>query len=191
MTPILGITASSITSSFIGGDYESIATVTVTTATQADVEFTSIPGTYQHLQIRGLWKDTRAIFTYDNIKLTYNGDTATTNYSTHQLEGDGASATSAAYTSSDGTGIAYPTTVPNNSVADTFGAFVIDILDYANTNKYTTNRVLSGFDTNGAGRVSLASGLWMNTNAVTSIKLAGFNGNWVQYSTFALYGIKG
>ncbi len=174
------------------GDYESIQTHVVGAGGQASVTFTSIPSTYKHLQIRGIWKDNRPTFTYDNVVIQYNGDTSTTTYAAHQAEGSGSGTpAAAAFTSSSGTGIAYPQTIPNNSVASTFGAFVIDVLDYANTNKYKTNLVLSGFDTNGAGRVSVASGLWMNTNAITSITLAGFNGSWSQYSHFALYGSRG
>ena len=36
------------------GDFESIATVTVGSGGASSIEFTSIPGTYQHLQVRGL-----------------------------------------------------------------------------------------------------------------------------------------
>lgn len=172
------------------GAMDALATVTVPSGGVSSITFAGIPQGYKHLQIRGIWKDNRPTFTYDNMLLQYNGDTSTTTYAAHQLEGDGSSASAAAFTSSSGTGIAYPQTVPNNSVANVFGAFVIDILDYADTNKYKTNRVLSGFDSNGAGRVSLASGLWINTNAITSITLAGFNGSWVQYSQFALYGVR-
>jgi hypothetical protein len=49
---ILGIIASSRLAAV--GDYESIATVSVGGGGAADVEFTSIPGTYTHLQIRAL-----------------------------------------------------------------------------------------------------------------------------------------
>ena len=75
-----------------------------------------------------------------------------------------------------------------------FSAGVLDILDYANVNKYTTTRVLSGFNTNGSANgtaVFLSSGLWMSTSAVTSITLTGRSTNIGQYSSFALYGIKG
>jgi hypothetical protein len=47
---ILGIIASSKLSAV--GDYESIATVTVGSGGAANVEFTSIPATYTHLQLR-------------------------------------------------------------------------------------------------------------------------------------------
>jgi hypothetical protein len=49
---ILGIIASSRLAAV--GDFESIATVSVGSGGAADVEFTSIPATYTHLQIRGI-----------------------------------------------------------------------------------------------------------------------------------------
>jgi len=79
----------------------------------------------------------------------------------------------------------------NTAGANIFGAFVADILDYKNTNKYKTIRALSGNDQNGGGLIGFHSGLWQNTNAITSITITEFNGNnWMQYSHFALYGCK-
>jgi hypothetical protein len=73
-----------------------------------------------------------------------------------------------------------------------FGANIIDILDYANTNKYKTTRTLSGGDNNGSGFVQFMSGNWRNTNAVTSIDIFQVDGDTIaEYSQFALYGIKG
>ena len=78
------------------------------------------------------------------------------------------------------------------SSANIFGAIVIDILDYANTSKYKTARLLGGADQNGSGEVWSHSGNWRNTTAISSIKLLeAVTGNFVQYSHFALYGIKG
>jgi hypothetical protein len=71
-----------------------------------------------------------------------------------------------------------------------YGVGVIDLLDYTNTNKYKTKRAISGLDVNGSGGgIDIDSSLWMNTNAVTSIKLFPDVGSLVQYSTFALYGV--
>ena len=81
-----------------------------------------------------------------------------------------------------------------SAASNTSGIFsggVIDILDYANTNKYKTSRGLSGYDANGSGLLYLASGLWMNTAAITSIEITDALGNFATNSTFALYGIKG
>jgi len=43
------------------GDFESIATVTVGAGGSSEINFTSIPSTYQHLQIRILSRDNRAL----------------------------------------------------------------------------------------------------------------------------------
>jgi hypothetical protein len=53
---------------------------------QTNVEFTSIPQTYTHLQIRVLGQDDRATYADDNMKLQFNLDTAT-NYSAHFVKG--------------------------------------------------------------------------------------------------------
>jgi hypothetical protein len=77
---------------------------------------------------------------------------------------------------------------------DQFSPFVFDILDYTNTNKYKTIRTLSGTNNNSAGTnsyVRFSSGLWMNTNAITSVTIYAASGNFAQHSQLALYGIKG
>ena len=184
MTPILGITASSITASTLG-DFESIATVTVGSGGASTIEFTSIPSTYQHLQIRLLARSTS---TSSDGYIRFDGDTAS-NYGAHYLYGDGSSALSGANT---------PTSLPNaayfatsGSGSNTFGVAVIDILDYANTNKNKTYRSLSGFDNNGSGLIVLYSGLWRSTNAIDSITLLRPPSNsFAQYTHAALYGIK-
>jgi hypothetical protein len=118
--------------------------------------------------------------------LTMNGDSAN-NYATHNIYGNGSVAGAEAY--------------PNNSSmsgglltasSDTgFGVAVLDILDYTNTSKNTTVRVLTGRDNNGSGVVSLSSGVWLNTAAVNRIDITVNAGNWATTSQFALYGIKG
>jgi hypothetical protein len=68
----------------------------------------------------------------------------------------------------------------------------MDILDYTSTNKNKTVRSLGGFDRNGGGIITLSSSLWFKTpEAITSIRLKPQSSSWTQYSSFALYGIKG
>jgi hypothetical protein len=69
-------------------------------------------------------------------------------------------------------------------------AGIIDIHDYASTTKNKTTRMFGGIDKNGSGEVSLFSGLWRNTSAITSINIYMSSGNWTTDSTFSLYGIK-
>ena len=168
--------------------YESIATVTVGVGGAASAVFSSIPSTYKNLQIRLLTKSNRA----DNneaIGIQFNGDTGN-NYGTHGLWGDGSS-TAAAQLNYPGAAISLPW-VPGALSTSAWGGAIIDILDYTNTNKNKTVRGLQGYDNNGNGQAGFASGLWTNTSAITSITVKPFYGTlWNQYSSFALYGIKG
>jgi hypothetical protein len=154
------------------GDFDSIATTTVGSGGAADITFSSIPSTYTHLQIRGILKDGGA-------QIVVNADTGA-NYRRHVLYGDGSSAGAA--TATNFSIATYSTS------ANIFAGNIIEILDYANTNKYKTFRVLAGFDANGSGEAILHSGLWLSTSAITSIKFQG--ATIAQYSQLALYGIK-
>jgi hypothetical protein len=70
-----------------------------------------------------------------------------------------------------------------------FGAFVLDILDYADTNKYKTIRCLSGDDRNGSGDIVFTSGNWRNTAAINYIRIYIASINFVTGTQFALYGV--
>ncbi len=171
------------------GAYDSIATVTVGGAGAATIDFTSIPSTYKHLQIRGIGRTARAAVD-DGLYIRFNSDSGG-NYVAHSLVGNGTTASSFLATSVTDTEIETYWMPGNNASASIFGTAVMDILDYADTNKYTVLRSLGGNDRNGSGYLGLASGLWKNTAAVTSITLIAGNSTWLQYSSFALYGIKG
>lgn len=176
----LGIYASSITGGLSTSSYESISTTTVGSGGATDITFSSIPSTYKHLQIRGIM---RMSSNADGPTMRFNNDTTTSNYRMHYLQGNGSAASAGTIANN----FYDPITMPNG--ANIFGGFVIDILDYTDTNKYTTIRTLEGFDANGSGYVTFTSGLWMSTSAITSIKMAGTTIQ--QYSQAALYGIKG
>ena len=171
----------------VPNSFESIATVSVSTA-QAEIEFTSIPATYTHLQIRGIARVSRST-TATYLRLRFNND-ATTAYSYHGVSGNGSTTGTDAGASQDFIEtLRFPGAT---SSANIFGAIVIDILDYANTSKYKTARLLGGADQNGSGEIWFHSGNWRNTTAISSIKLLeAVTGDFVQYSHFALYGIKG
>jgi hypothetical protein len=183
MTPILGILASSYPAV---GDYDSIATVTVGGGGAASIDFTSIPSGYSHLQVRGIGRGTTAD-TSVLLRIQLNSDTGN-NYARHIITGDGSSVGIAADASQSVGGVG--NIAAANATASIFGIAVFDILDYANTNKYKTIRSLAGNDRNGSGVVGLYSSLWVNTNAITAIKLFPSAANFAQYSSFALYGIK-
>jgi hypothetical protein len=168
--------------------FNSIATTTLNTSTTT-ITFNSIPSTYTHLQIRGIARTDRSDGNQDALKIRYNSDTGN-NYTIHYLLGNGGSASANGTTPSSAN---FADGITNSvSAANSFGAFVVDILDYANTNKYKTVRAFSAREDGSAGAVWFESGLWINTNAITSITITPNTGpNFVQYSHFALYGIKG
>ena len=168
------------------GSYESIATVTVGSGGSSSISFTSIPGTFSHLQIRATARSTYN-GTGDGYKILFN-DIGGTSYAYHILIGNGSTASTANNTSASFfLGGDLPAATETSGI---FGSTVIDILDYANTNKYKTTRALSGDDRNGSGSVRFISSLFMSTNAITRIDISSFNnGNFAQYSSFALYGV--
>jgi hypothetical protein len=158
---------------------EPIAT-TLLGSSSASVTFSNIPNTYKHLQIRGIVVPATGTA---SMTVQYNGDATTTNYYYHRLQGTGAAAGAGAgnlFRLLDTTG-----------TGSYFCSFVVDILDYANGNKFKTTRALSGYDANGSGEIDLTSNLWSNTAPITSIKLSSDSANFNTNSRFSLYGIRG
>lgn len=161
--------------------YESIQTYTLTT-TQSSIDFTSIPATYKHLQLRIYQMNTATATT--NLRM--NNDSGS-NYARHYLYGGGSSAVGAAGSASQTSiGVLYNESTSYASVA------VIDLLDYTSTNKNKTVRSLNGWDANGSGYVFFYSGLWMNSStAVDRLTFTPDGGTFASGTRFALYGIKG
>jgi hypothetical protein len=185
--PILGIMASSRLSWEPAGAYDSLATVTVGVGGAASVSFTSIPSTYKHLQIRQIAKSTS---TGGYILLRPNNDSTFTNFRWHYVAGDGATATASNGQSASLTGVVLNNSLVASSATSVFSASIVDILDYADTNKNKTFRTIEGWDQNGSGNIGLDSSLWLSTTAISSIVLVPSTASFAQYSSFALYGIK-
>lgn len=163
--------------------YESIATG-VGTGSSGTITFSSISGTYKHLQVR--WMATAS--TGGAIYVNLNGDSGS-NYSAHNINGNGSVAGAQAQSAASN-----PLIIRNGGITttgDTMTVGVFDLLDYAQTTKNKTWRNLGGYDANGSGLIELASGAWYNTAAVTSISFIHNGGNFTTDATFALYGIKG
>jgi hypothetical protein len=161
-----------------------LATVSLTTATSSIV-FSGIPADYTHLQIRGTIIGSATSW----VRMQINSDTAS-NYSMHELRGNGSSATAAAALTADHmwlgltTSSSYPT------------SFVTDLLDYRNTSKLKVARSLYAQDQNGAGQTGLTSAVWfkagsgVTSDAITSLTFLINGGNFNANSQIALYGIK-
>lgn len=168
----------------VAGAYDSIATG-VGTGSNDEITFSSIPSTYTHLQVRGI---ANAANVASTINVRLNGDGAS-NYTRHRLLGDGSSASAVGQTSQVQIPFLSNSGLP--TLSNSYGAFVLDILDYTNASKYKTIRILSGADNNGSGSIDFTSGLWLNTAAVTSVTLRINTSTFSTPTQFALYGIKG
>ena len=190
--PIPGIFASSFHSSLpaFQGDYWAFNSTTLASAASS-VTFTGIPQNYTHLQIRAIGRSTNASAA-DQVLLQMNGDTSSADYAFHQIYGNGTSAAADGYGTGTLGGVSPAIRLTGASATSgIFGVTVIDILDYTNTNKYKTVRTLNGYDSNGSGEVHFVSGLWLSTSAITSLNfIIQAGGNFAQYTSFALYGVK-
>jgi len=161
--------------------------ITVGSSSVSDITFTNIPNTYTHLQVRGILRDTSG--GPEMLRVNINGVTDSSKYVWHNMTTDGSSY-SAGHSIGQGDTyfrlIRHPGT---NAGANFFGVVIIDILDYANTNKFKTVKAIGGYDANGSGWPSVNSAVYRETNAVSSIKFSS-GGSLAQYSQFALYGVK-
>lgn len=169
--------------------FESIATVTAA-GSETSINFSSIPSTYKHLQIRfstrGLWAATGL----DSIRMQVNSSTGF-NYTNHELRANGSSVTVTGFDATWDNAVYLRFAQPgDNNTANIFSGGIIDIIDYASTTKNKTISCFIGCDLNGSGGIELNSSAWLQTTAISSIQFLygnGFKAN----STISLYGIKG
>lgn len=167
-----------------GRTYTPIATTRLSSA-QANVEFSSISGSYTDLVlvVNASFQNNTPMY------IRFNGDTTNT-YSETFILGTGSAASSGRYTASGlgGNGIlvdnwngtsGFPST-------DISGNAFINIQNYSNTTTHKTALIRAG---NAGTWTASAVGLWANTAAITSIVIRPFSGNINPGSTFTLYGI--
>jgi len=173
------------------GSYESIATVVVPSGGSSSIAFTSIPSTYQHLQIRGIARSTTGTSGVNIMYFRFNSDSAS-NYSAHNVYGNGSSAAALQTTGQTYGWMGRTSTPRTGNGASIFSGFVIDVLDYTSTNKNKTVKTITGSNNNSTtDAVELCSSLWFATPAaVNRIDLYDESGNFAEYSHFALYGVK-
>lgn len=168
--------------------YQAIASVTVGSGGAGSIDFTSIPSTFTDLVLKVSARTSGSTANgWQSGALTFNGSTS--GYSGILLAGRGdlapvsiTSATSSiefAFYSNDA-----------SSTASTFANNEIYIPNYAgSTNKSISSDIA---EENNAARAlaGLCAGLWSNSAAINQITLTSNNGNFAQYSTAYLYGIK-
>lgn len=157
----------------------------VLSSSASSVTFSDIPGTYTDLVLLSSARTNRNDGTLtDGIKIRFNGDTATGNYSERRLYSTGSTVVS-------NTEVAFGgyTTV-TGTTADTFGNSAAYIPNYAGSTKKSLS-VESVTENNAtAAFILIDAVLWQGTDAITSIALTPDVGtNFVSGSSFYLYGI--
>ncbi len=166
--------------------YKEIQTVTVGSGGAANIEFTSIPGTYTDLVIK-LSSRTDRVATNADCFIKFNNNTS--NYTVRKLFGGGGS-TSTGSQSSPAQGIG--TSNGSNNTASTFASTEIYIPNYTSSNNksYSVDAVQESNDASSNIYATLLAGLWSNSSAITQITLyIEESRNWVQHTTATLYGI--
>lgn len=159
--------------------YIALATTTLTNATST-VTFGSIPSGYRDLLVVINTRTNTA--GPDSMGIRFNGDNGS-NYSNVRMVANSSGVSSY----SDTTSVAY-IAVPVSS--STPLATTVHIMDYSATDKHKT---IISRGSQGDGWVTLHSGRWANTAAITSVTITPPPGSsWTMSSggTISLYGIR-
>ena len=178
--PIAGVIASSISGNLSTNNFFLIQQLSPSAV--STVTFNSIPGTYKHLIMRF-----NLICTSSgaNFQTQFNGDSSSADYVSHRLYGNGSTTNAGGYSA----GVFGYVLQFNNGAVVTYPTIgIIDVMDYANTNKNKTVKSLMGANQNtSTGNIQLNSGLWLSTAAINSLTFAVSSGTYT--GTISLYGV--
>jgi hypothetical protein len=179
-------------STVVINSFESIASTSLTSATSSIV-FSSIPTNFTHLQIRGIVRLTAAT-NQKTPAIRMNGASALGSYRTHTLISK--ASTPSSYETGPTTMLEFYEGPAGSQASGVFGAVIIDILDYRNTNKNKVAKITYGMDNanaNGSNTISVFTGVYNSTSAITEVSLIeqGGTDNYAVGTTWSLYGIKG
>jgi hypothetical protein len=164
--------------------YTLIQSVTVGSGGTASIEFVGIPQTYTDLLVVASLRGDAAV-NYQTNRMKINGSTS--NMSARVLYGAGASAGSSTIT----TYLHIGDTTGSSATASTFSSHNIYLPNYtASQNKSISSDAAAENNSGTLYALSFTAGLWSQTAAITSLNIYPESGNWVQYSSASLYGIK-
>lgn len=164
-----------------------ISTITVGSGGAASIDFTSIPATYTDLLIKVSGRSTSG---GGDLGVTFNGSGGTA-YSSQILYGSGSGAASTSQTGQAAHSWAGGPINPSTSGASIFANSEIYIPNYTSAN-YKSSSTDGVAEDNATGAYSfLVASLWASTSAINQVTLTpSSSGNFVQYSSATLYGIK-
>jgi hypothetical protein len=156
--------------------------------------FSSIPSTYDHLELRIFGKDGRTPV-YSSCNIQINGDTGNNYFLlAPQVDTRAGSPYGGESVSVNFGGFV---NWAGSSSSNYYGSGTVKLLDYSNNSRNKTLMFNGGYvgfgdGTSEQGIVTQGMGQWRNTNAITSLILTTSGGSSFASGTrFSLYGIKG
>ncbi len=159
-----------------------IATQTISGTGTSTITFNNIPQDFQSLRLH-VWGRGTFNNSGGGLSVVIGYNSGTPNFR-HHFQGDGANATQASYTSSNGSVASLPDV---NAASTIYGANIIEIMDYASANKNKTLSYFGGFDRNGSGNIVTGSSFVTTSTPITQINITT-DGNWGDGSRIDLYG---
>ena len=157
--------------------------------TASSVAFTSIPQTYDHLELTAYIRDDRSA-TSDDILMSLtpvggSSDTTDANYDRQLLQGSSTTVTAAQSAADRAIG-----NIPAASeTANVFGALTITLYNYTKTDRHKHSLSVSGRSASASG-MYIRSNRWENTAAIEAITLTPSAGtNFVAGTVVSLRGI--
>jgi hypothetical protein len=165
-----------------------IASVTVGSGGTSGIDFTSIPQTYTDLCVKLSLRASNND-AYGLIRTRLNG--ATSGYTTTRLYGYSGSGTGVGSDGNTGGTYlygGYPSA--NAATANAFGSDEFYFPNYAGSTQKSYSQETTGVNNSGIALQVLIAGIWTGTSAINQITFNNEYGNWLQYSTATLYGIK-
>jgi hypothetical protein len=154
--------------------------ISTTTLSGASVSISSIPATYQHLQL--IFRNARPATDGVNLQMRFNSDSTTKYRILNAVSGQNFAANNTAHY------FAYEDA--DNGASDAL--HIADIYDYTNTTTWKVARFLqvaNNQTTTTNANFTNAASVWFATSAVNEITLFPGSGNWTS-GTVYLYGVK-
>ncbi len=149
----------------------------------SEITFSGFPSFYRDLVVVGSLRTDRGA-NNDPIRVRFNGDSTTGNYSRVSMSGNGSSP--ASYYDSPGEVIVDAGATGASANANTFSIFKLELIDYRQSNKHKTGLTWSEV---AATEVRRQAFRWASNSSVASISITPYFGTTFSAgSTLSLYG---
>jgi len=166
-------------------DYQLIATALL--SSNGTAVFSNIPQTYRHLQVRAatLVAGSSNGSGFED-SWAFNNDYNGSNYSTHQLRGNGSSVST--FYRSSGMFLQHASFTSGQPITN---VATVDFINYRDTSRFKTVRLLGGVHGPNGSWITLSSGEWRSLAAITTIEYNYGGTALAAGSRISLYGVKG